>query len=131
MTLVTQTKATQRLYCHVPIKKSRKGESMLDRDLDYCDQQIEAQEEKVRALHSARIQAKNDMLEANKVLESARKEKNRTHHVYQVLESKFGHERRILKGMTTHRKKLKLLKKLQQNQNDYIDKKAKKCEQSL
>lgn len=93
---------------------------MIDKDLDYCLQQIEAQEEKCEAIKAAIKDTKRQMLEADQAIESAKKEKNRIGHMFKELESKWGNEKRILGNMLLHRHELKQLKQMMKNQHKMI-----------
>lgn len=94
---------------------------MLDQDIDYCDQQIEAQMEKVQAINSAINQARRDFAEAEKRIIEAKHEKNRIGNMINNLCHKFGRERTILGNMTAHRKQLKNLKKMMVQQHLCVD----------
>ena len=96
---------------------------MIDRDIDYCDQQIEAQIEKVQAVEAARRHAEKEHQEAENRIKEAQREKNRIGAMVNNLNHKFGEEKRILSNMVEHRKELKALKKMLLNQNKMMDKK--------
>ena len=93
---------------------------MIDRDIDYCDQQIEAQIEKVQAVEAARRHAEKEHREADQRVRDAQKEKARIGHMISTLNHKFGAEKRILTDMVEHRKQLKALKKLMHNQHKTV-----------
>ena len=93
---------------------------MIDRDLDYCLQQIEAQEEKCQAIAAAIKDTKQAMIDADKVIQAAKDERKRIGHMFKELESKWGNEKRILGNLRIHRKELKMLKQLIKNQHKTI-----------
>lgn len=93
---------------------------MIDKDIDYCDQQIEAQIEKVQAVESARRHAEKEHQEADQRVREAQREKARIGHMISTLNSKFGVEKRILADMVEHRKQLKTLKKMMLNQHKMV-----------
>lgn len=93
---------------------------MIDKDLDYCLQQIEAQEEKCQAIKEAIKDTKKAMEEADKAIQAAKDERKRIGHMYKELESKWGNEKRILGNMRLHRHELKQLKQMMINQHKMI-----------
>lgn len=93
---------------------------MIDADIDFCDHQIEPQQETVAAIHSAIQKVEHELKLADDAIAKAKKEKNRITHMLKVLQSRFGQEKRKLREMTRHRNQLKTLKKLQMNQHATI-----------
>lgn len=94
---------------------------MIDADLDYCDQQIEAQTEKVQAVHAAIQHNNQDIIDADNAVKAAREERKRVGQMHAQLEHKWANEKRILGEMRAHRKQLKLLKTILKKQNKMID----------
>ena len=93
---------------------------MIDADIDFCDRQIEPQQETVAAIHSAIQKVEHVLKLADDAIAKAKKEKNRITHMLKVLQSRFGQEKGKLRQMTRHRNQLKTLKKLQMNQHATI-----------
>ena len=93
---------------------------MIDADIDYCDQQIEAQQEKVQAINAAIVRARNDRNEATEAVKAAQREMNRIGQMIFKLQNKFGVENKILKDMVEHRKDLKQLKKMMLKQHKTV-----------
>lgn len=93
---------------------------MIDADIDYCDQQIEAQQEKVQAINAAIVRARNDRNEATEAVKEAQREMNRIGQMIFKLQNKFGAEKRILADMVEHRKDLKQLKKMMLKQHKMV-----------
>lgn len=98
-----------------------KGLKMIDADIDFCSQQIEAQEEKVQAINAAINRARKDHKEATQAVKEAQSEMNRIGQMICKLENKFGQEKRILKNMVEHRRELKELKKMLKNQHATVN----------
>lgn len=94
---------------------------MIDKDLDYCLQQIEAQEEKCNAIKQAIEETKKSMLEADQEIQKAKDERKRIGHMFKELESKWGNEKRILGELRLHRHNLKTLKQMIKNQNKMVE----------
>lgn len=94
---------------------------MIDADIDFCSQQIEAQEEKVQAINAAINRARKDHREAALAVKEAQREMNRIGQMICKLENKFGQEKRILKNMVEHRRELKELKKMLKNQHATVN----------
>lgn len=94
---------------------------MIDKDLDYCLQQIEAQEEKCQAIKKALAEVKQSMLDADQEIQKAKDERKRIGHMFKELESKWGNEKRILGELRLHRHNLKTLKQMIKNQHKTIE----------
>lgn len=94
---------------------------MIDDDLDFCDQQIEAQNEKIKAIASALKQVNKDIKDVDSIISNAKEERNRVVRMQGQLLHKLGGEKCKLGEMESHRKQLKLLKTIQKKQNQMID----------
>ena len=101
---------------------------MIDADLDYCQRQIEAQLDEIRPVEEAMKQANQDLEDATKAVEEAKKEKTRCTQVVAQLRHKLNLLRSALGQMQRHKHQLKKLKKMIMYQHDYIIKEEKKCQ---
>lgn len=101
---------------------------MIDADLDFCQRQIEAQLDEIRPVEEAMKQANQDLEDAVKVVEEAKKEKTRCTQVVAQLRHKLNLLRSTLGQMQRHKHQLKTLKKMIKYQNDCVAKEEKKCQ---
>ena len=101
---------------------------MLDRDLDYCSQQMKNQLDDMRPVREALKQAQRDLNEATLAVNRAKKEENCCKHVVKQLRHKLGQQTFVLNKMKQHYKGLRLQKNILKNQHKMIDKGSKKNE---
>lgn len=96
---------------------------MIDRDIDYCNQQIEAQAEKIDAITAADNRVRKDIRDIESQLEELKKERGRLYH----MSSELAHKRKVevqrQRDMIEHRDNLKDLKKMMKAQNRIMDNK--------
>lgn len=102
---------------------TRKVTQMIDRDIDYCEQQIEAQQEKISAMNSAVDSVMEDIKTVEADIKKLKEERARLCQMY----SKLTHERKVeisrIGQMKDHRDNLKDLKKMMKAQNRIMEKK--------
>lgn len=99
---------------------------MLDRDLDYCSQQMENQLDLMRPVREALKIAKQDLNNATFAVAQAKKEENRCKHVIKQLRHKLGQLTFIYNKMKQHYNGLRLQKNILKNQHKIIDQGSKK-----
>ena len=96
---------------------------MIDQDIDYCNQQIEAQAEKINAITAAINHTDKDIKEIESQIEGLKTERGRLYH----MNSELAHKRKVeiakQREMIEHRDNLKDLKKMMKIQNKMMDKK--------
>lgn len=93
---------------------------MLDRDLDYCSQQMENQLDVMRPVREALKQAQRDLNEATLAVNRAKKEENRCKHVVKQLKHKIGQQTFVLNKMKQHYKLLRSQKNFLKNQHKTV-----------
>lgn len=84
---------------------------MLDQDIIFCTEKIEAYLDDMRPVTSALKQAKQDFRTAEEYVNHAKKEANRCKHVVGQLEHKVNQMRFVLNKMQKHLAELKLQKR--------------------
>lgn len=95
---------------------------MLDRDLDYCAQQMERKLDDICPVREAFKQAQHDLNAATLAVNEAKKEENRCKHVVKQLRHKMGQLTFELNKMKQHYKALRLQKNFLKNQHKTVEK---------
>lgn len=95
---------------------------MIDQDIDYCDQQIEAQAEKIDAITAADNRVWKDIRDIEAQIEKMKKERGRLYYMSNQLAHKRKVEVQRQRDMIEHRDNLKDLKKMMKAQNKMIEK---------
>lgn len=98
---------------------------MIDQDIDYCDQQIEAQAEKIDAITAADNHVRKDIRDIEAQIEEMKKERGRLY----CMSNQLAHKRKVevqrQRDMIEHRDNLKNLKAMMKIQNKMIEKSKK------
>lgn len=93
---------------------------MLDKDIQFCEQQIKLQEEKFNTVKKATDHAKFNYDMAAQAVEEVKKEKVRIGEIYKDWLKKLRHEEGMLNEMKGHLRKLKKEKTFLQKQHDSV-----------
>ena len=98
---------------------------MIDQDIDYCDQQIEAQAEKIDAINAAENRVRKEICDIEAQIENMKKERGRLYYISNQLAHKRKVEVQRQRDMIEHRDNLKDLKAMMKVQNRMIEKSKK------